>query len=932
MKKIFLTTLLLCIIHLVMSSQVRNVTIKGKVISDKNEPLPAATVRVKNNAAGVTADSTGVFMIIVPALPAKLEISSIGYENAEVIVNNDQDITVNMRLAENMLIPVTIGGGNFLLAGKNLPITFKTVTKQDIINAPGAVYDLPLTKTGVDVTVSSLTYRTYSTRGFNGSGSSKVNQVMDGMDNQAPGLNFNLGIFLAPSDLDIENIEILPGASSALYGPGGVNGTFIINTKNPFKSPGLSLIIKNGITDIGQKQRDNAGWYRDYAIRWAKNFNDKFAIKIGAQYVQANDWLANDTTNYLRIGASGKIVPGTRQTDPNYDGVNVYGDETTFNVHAMPGTGGPVDLWTLVGQGIKAANSQIGAGIDAVLRLTSSALPVSRTGYNEIDVIDPKTKNIKLNGALHYKLNNSIEAILAGHWVTGNTVYTGNNRYALKDIKLGQYKLELRHKNWFLRGYTTQENAGEAYSATVTSQYFNEAWKPSGVWYQQYAQAFLIPAAVTWLQAYGTAMASGQSQSQASTTADAAVTPGFQNFHNMGRAAADQGRPLPGSIQFNHFFDSVRKVPIPKGGLFVEKSQLWMGEGQYNLSDKIKFAEVIVGGNVKKYILDSKGTLFIDTINAIKINEWGVYGQVTKKFFSDKFALGLSGRYDKNENFKGKFTPRITGLISIADVHNIRLSYQTAYKFPTTQQQWIRLDVGNVILLGGLPWVNEYMSAKSRPTFVYGPTPVPFTYKELKPESMSSFEVGYKGLLNKKLLIDMYAYFGKYTDFLGRIVLVQPTIPNSKPFSIVTNSETEVKTWGAGIGFDYKMAKNFFSFFNAYTDNLTDVPAGFQAGWSTPKYRLNAGFGNSGLGKTKRIGFNINMRWQDDFYWESGGLADGTVKAFTTLDAQVNYKFPNIKSMIKLGGTNITNKYYQTGFGNPYIGGMYYLSINYNVL
>ena len=91
--------------------------------------------------------------------------------------------------------------------------------------------------------------------------------------------------------------------------------------------------------------------------------------------------------------------------------------------------------------------------------------PVSRTGYAEKDAIDPKTKNIKLSGALHYRLNEKLEAQLMGYWATGNTVYTGNNRYVLKDIKLGQYKLELKHKDWFLRGYTTQENAGQAYSA-----------------------------------------------------------------------------------------------------------------------------------------------------------------------------------------------------------------------------------------------------------------------------------------------------------------------------------------------------------------------------------------------------------------------------------------------------------------------------------
>ena len=358
-----------------------------------------------------------------------------------------------------------------------------------------------------------------------------------------------------------------------------------------------------------------------------------------------------------------------------------------------------------------------------------------------------------------------------------------------------------------------------------------------------------------------------------------------------------------------------------------------MGEGQYNFSDKIKFAEIIVGGNLKKYILDSKGTLFYEKDGPININEWGVYAQATKKLFSERLVLAASGRFDKNENFKGKLTPRVTALVNIAEGHNLRFSYQTAYKFPTTQQQWIRLDVGTVVLLGGLPWIQEVMKNNEYPTYVYDPPApsTPYNYKTLKPESMQSFEMGYKALINKNLLIDMYAYFGKYTDFLGRIVLVQPTTMN-RPFSVVVNSDAKVNTWGAGIGFDYKMQGNYFSYFNVYTDNLTNVPSGFMAGFNTPKYRLNAGFGNSGMGKKKRIGYSINLHWQDDFYSEGSGLADGTVKAYTTLDAQVNYKLPKIKSMIKIGGTNLTNKFYQTGFGNPYIGGMYYVSLAYNIL
>lgn len=893
MKKVNLITMLICFVSQVIFSQNQTTTVTGKVTNEKNEALPFVTVRVKSGKEATQTDAQGKFSLKVASFPVVLQISSTEYDEKEVSVSNSDEVDVSLVANEKTLGEVIIGAsGDSRLKGKliNAPVSYETVTKKDFNNSPSDPYGAVLSKKGLDVTLSSITYKTYSTRGFNGSGSSRVNQIMDGMDNQAPGLNFSVGNFVGLSDLDLESIEILPGASSALYGPGGMNGTIILNSKNPFKTTGFSFQAKTGITDIGKDQRANVGAYHDYTLRWAKNFNDKFAFKIGAQYTQANDWLANDTTNYFRTGGTGHVVPGTRQTDPNYDGVNVYGDETSFNIKTIAGAMVPTYL-------------------------PPQALPlvpdqnVSRTGYNEIDVIDPKTKNIKFNGALHYKFSGNLEAIIAGHWATGNTVYTGNNRYAFKDIKLGQYKVELKHKNWFLRGYTTQEDAGEAYTATVTSQYFNEAWKPSQIWYPEYIGAFV------------------QARSGGAPEALA---------HTIARSYADRNRPAAGSDQFKHLFDSVRSIPISKkGGLFVETSQLWMGEGQYNFSDKIKFAEVIVGANVKKYILSSEGTLFIDEIDApIKINEWGAYAQVTKKLFSDKLSLGVSGRYDKNENFDGKFTPRVTALLNIAEGHNLRFSYQTAYKFPTTQQQWIRLDVGNVILLGGLPWVNDYMNTKERPTYIYNPpaAPVPYTYKELKPESMRSFEAGYKGYINKKLLIDMYAYFGSYTNFMGRIILVQPTVPNSKPFSVVTNSETEVKSWGAGLGFDYKMANNFFSFFNAYTDNLTNVPSGFQAGFSTPKYRLNAGFGNSGMGKKKNIGFNVNLRWQDEFYWESGGLADGTVKAYTTLDAQVNYKLPKIKSMIKLGATNLTNKFYQTGFGNPYIGGMYYISFGYNIL
>ena len=99
---------------------------------------------------------------------------------------------------------------------------------------------------------------------------------------------------------------------------------------------------------------------------------------------------------------------------------------------------------------------------------------------------------------------------------------------------------------------------------------------------------------------------------------------------------------------------------------------------------------------------------------------------------------------------------------------------------------------------------------------------------------------------------------------------------------------------------------------------------------TTTKYRFNAGIANSGFGKNKEFGFNVNFRWQDDFMWD-GELANGPVKSFSTIDAQVSYNIKNVKSTFRLGGTNIFNKYYKNAYGNPEIGGLYYIAYAFNL-
>lgn len=881
-----------------LSSGAQNVTVTGRITSTATgENVSNVSVKVKDGTAGTTTDATGRFSLPVPSLPVVLVITSIGYETQEITVNTSSPITVNFTPSALIGQEVVVSASRTPQRLLEAPVTVERVSAATIRNAPAAnYYDLVNNLKGVDVVTSSLTFKTPTTRGFSGSGNYRVNQIVDGMDNQAPGLNFSVGSVIGLTELDVESMELLTGASSALYGPGGMNGTLLINSKNPFRFQGLSYQIKTGIMHIGDKDRSVSPYY-NWSLRWAKKVSDRFAFKIGTELVKAQDWLARDYRNYRRLGTTGQIVDGTRETDPNYDGVNVYGDETTLNLRTRV-----LD--------VIAQQAPFLAGYISTL---PGDIPVSRTGYTENEVVNPTTLNFKLSGALHYKITPGIEAILAGHWGTGNTVYTGSDRYSLKDLKVGQYKLELNAKNWFVRGYTTQENAGESHNITATTRLFNEAWKPSATWYQQYAFAYL------------NAKQAGRPDLEA---------------HNLARSVADVGRPAAGSPQFNQIYDQVRKRPISaNGGLLLDRSDLYMVEGQYNFGSTIPFAEVIVGGNWKQYVLNSEGTLFIDKVDsAIKISEYGAYVQLGREIIKDRLRLTASGRYDKNKYFEGRFTPRVTALFKPAPDHNIRLSFQTAYRFPTTQQQWINLVTTSGNLIGGNVIIAQQYNLINNAPYSVKNFNERVPYQEVKPESVTSFELGYKSLINKRLLLDIVGYYGTYQDFITRRDVIQtptgtPPVNTSSGtgFSIVANAPGKVKTYGWAAGAEYLLPRNFIVSGSLSSDKIEDVPADFRASFNAPNLRSVLSISNSGFAFNQNLGANITWRWQNAFLYESDFVV-GDLPAFHTVDAAVSYKVPAIKSIFKFGANNLLNQYYRNAVGNPSIGGLYYVSFAYNVL
>jgi outer membrane receptor protein involved in Fe transport len=404
-------------------------------------------------------------------------------------------VQVELKPASSLGSEVVVSATRSAIKSLESPVSIETMNRTAIHEVPAAsFYDAIANLKGVDMVTSSIMFKTPGTRGFNGSGNLRMNQLVDGMDNQAPGLNFSVGNIVGLNELDVDNVELLPGASSALYGSGGMTGTLLMNSKDPFKFQGFSAQVKGGVNHISDAN-SSAALYSDVMARYAQAFNNKFAFRVSFDYTQAKDWLATDYRNYDKV--KGQTIAGDRSAT-DYNGVNVYGDESAyFNVHdqlnrAYTAYAAAAQQYAQAGDLTDAAKYQaLATQAGQLAYVTPANSGVSRTGYNENDLTDHKAYNFKASGGLFYKLSNSTTASLTGNFGSASTVYQGTDRYSLKDLKIGQYKAEVTGKHFYVRAYTTQEDAGKSYDMVAAATLLNEAYAPTAtVWAPNYLGAY----------------------------------------------------------------------------------------------------------------------------------------------------------------------------------------------------------------------------------------------------------------------------------------------------------------------------------------------------------------------------------------------------------------------------------------------------------
>ena len=925
----YMLLLVLCLTGLTEAYAQRTV-VSGSVVDESGEALIGVNILVKGTVNGTISDVTGNFSLSVSsAPPITLVVTSVGFTSQEIEITSASINDLKITMKESVLIgqEVVVSASRVEESILQSPVSIEKMDIRTVREtAAPSFYDQIANFKGIDVSTQSLTFKSINPRGFGSNGNTRTVQLIDGIDNQAPGLNFPVGNIVGISEVDLESVEILPGAASALYGPNAIQGIILMNSKSPFEYQGLSVNAQMGATHLDGED-DDAALYGNYQLRYAKAFNNKFAFKVTASYLNAQDWRGVDYRDRSGLlERSGDIDPNDRADLVTYNGQNVYGDDV-LNIGAL--------------------NQSLGLGLDQLLPFGSTG-DFSVTGFTEPEFVDNTTESIKLGGALHYRLNDKLELIGQYNWGQGSTVYTANDRFVLDGFQIWTGKLELRGSNFFVRGYTTQESSGDSYAANTLAL--------------RIGQATTIPA---YIGGFAGARLQGLSVDEA---------------HAAGRGASDAVRSqILANGRFDQLYDSIRNVPISAGGArFLDETSLYHAEGMYNFSNQIDWAEVIVGGNYRRYRLKSEGTLFalesIDQGDEFSYGEFGAYTQISKRVADDRLALTGSVRYDKNENFKGQFSPRLSSVYTAGKDrnHNFRASFQRGFRIPTTQDQFINLDVSTRRLVGSNQALVDQFNFQTNQVYnladiqavrngsVTADQIQPWTDFEFETEKVSTFEFGYKSLIGNKLLVDGYLYFSNYTDFITELTLVQdastpdPAVNGVTPrfiaptgganlngiinattptalYGFDVNSDETVKAIGWAVSAEYLLDKGYVLGGNVAWNELTNndelLDRGFNPQFNTPEWRFNVKFANRKV--TDRIGFNIQYRWQDAFLWDSA-IGAGVIPSFGTLDAQVSYKIPDWKTIIKVGGSNITNERYITSLSNPRIGALYYISLSFD--
>ncbi|MFZ9660344.1 MAG: TonB-dependent receptor [Chitinophagaceae bacterium] len=830
------------------------------------------------------------------------------YTNGQNVSNND---TLLVPLMKEIVITATRQKESLLKA----PVSIEKMNLRSITeSAQPGFFDAIQHLKGLQVITTGMGFKVINARGFANPTNVRFVQMVDGVDNQAPHIGAPIANTLGPSDLDILSVEVVPGTASAIYGMNAINGIANFITKDPYRFEGISFSQKTGFNNVGSAET-SATLFNETNFRIAKVIKEKWAVKFNGSFMKGTDWFAN---NRMDLNPNANITTGLIGiVNPGKDIVNMYGDES--------------------------ANRK-------TLTLGGKQYVISRTGYTEKDVADYGLQNFKSDISVHFRPKSNKEWIYTYRLADQNNIYQRTNRFRFANYLTQQQVLTFKTSSFQLKMYLTSENTGNSYNIRSMAENIDRSFKSDNLWFADFTKRY-----------------------------NSSIQNGFSIYDAMGlaRIFADSGRTATSSLALSKKIDTLRQINNwDIGAALKVRAKLFHIDIQHDITKAIlpdaRLFQVMYGVDFRNYSIIPDGNYFINPEETGKnLNYWkaGGFLQMTKLFFREKVKINGVVRIDKNQYFNPKLNPRLAVVYSPNPIHNFRISVQNGFRFPSIFEAFSNINSGGRKRVGGLPimssgiFENSYtqLSITSFQKEVQKDVNIngmnlndaivkntgllkKNSYTYLQPEQVTGFEAGYRSsLFNGKLNIDVDFYNNIYYNLIAQIDANVPMtqIADSIPFYLQnntrqslyrlwTNSKTVSYNFGATFGVEYEVTSKWHLGGNFTYSKLSrkEQSDGLEDAFNTPLWNYNVFVGAQDL--FKKIGFQIHYRQQAAFLWQSA-LAIGNVAGYSTLDAQVNINLSSNALNLKVGATNLLNRYYYSFIGGPAIGGFYYLNVTYSL-
>jgi len=278
--------------------------IAGTVVDAKTgTPLPGANVMVSGTLFGASTDLAGKFKITkIPPGTYRLRATMMGYksETLEINLGRNDTGTLNFKLQETVIETPTlvVTAGKKAQSFQDVPNSVSLVLSDEIEQRNLTYLDEVLEYTpGVNVLEGDVNIRGSS--GYSMGAGSRVLLLVDGIP-MMPGDSGDIKWDIIPLS-QIERVEVVKGAGSALYGSHALGGVINIISKEPASQPSTNIKFTAGVYDDPYydewKWTDNLRHYNRTSISHSQRFNNVGVLlsagRIETTGYQQNGWARN---------------------------------------------------------------------------------------------------------------------------------------------------------------------------------------------------------------------------------------------------------------------------------------------------------------------------------------------------------------------------------------------------------------------------------------------------------------------------------------------------------------------------------------------------------------------------------------------------------------------------------------------------------------